>query len=71
MTTTLFVLMAIAFCLGCTVGYFEHIEDRSKYFATHDTDWFDRFAWRLMGFVKIVFCLAILGGIIRLYFMLG
>lgn len=52
-------------------AYTEHIRERDKYFTTYETGWIDRCMWRLVGAFKVLFCLAVLGGILRLYFMIG
>ena len=69
--TGLLIIVLIAFGAGMYTAYTEHIRERDKYFATYETGWIDRCMWRLVGAFKILFCLAVLGGILRLYFMIG
>lgn len=69
--TGLLIIVLIAFVAGMYVAYTEHIRDRDKYFATYETGWWDRCMWCFVGTLKVLFCLTAIGGLLRLYFMLG
>lgn len=69
--TGLLIIVLISLLGGMYTAYNEHVSDRDKYFATHETGWIDCCIWRLLGALKICFVLTLIGGVLRLYFMLG
>lgn len=71
MTGILFVLVVLLWGMGCIVAYRDHKQEKHFFFHGRDTNKFDRFMWGMMGVLKVLFCLAVFGGILRLYFIVG
>lgn len=71
MTGILFTLLVLVFFMGCIQAYNEHVSDKHDFFECRETNKFDRFMWRMMAVLKVLFALCVLGGILRLYFIIG